>query len=53
MEHGGRIYLAKDCHVARRAFDAMYPRVADFHKIRAEIDPGGVLASDLSRRLGL
>jgi decaprenylphospho-beta-D-ribofuranose 2-oxidase len=53
MEHGGRVYLAKDSHVARRAFEAMYPRVAEFRKIRAEIDPDGILASDLSRRLGL
>jgi decaprenylphospho-beta-D-ribofuranose 2-oxidase len=53
MEHGGRVYLAKDGHVARRAFEAMYPRVAEFRKIRAEIDPAGILASDLSRRLGL
>jgi decaprenylphospho-beta-D-ribofuranose 2-oxidase len=53
MEHGGRVYLAKDGHVARRAFEAMYPRVAEFRQIRAEIDPAGILASDLSRRLGL
>jgi decaprenylphospho-beta-D-ribofuranose 2-oxidase len=53
MEHGGRVYLAKDSHVARRAFEAMYPRVEEFRKIRAEIDPDGILASDLSRRLGL
>jgi decaprenylphospho-beta-D-ribofuranose 2-oxidase len=53
MEHGGRVYLAKDGHVARRAFEAMYPRVAEFRRIRAEIDPAGILASDLSRRLGL
>jgi decaprenylphospho-beta-D-ribofuranose 2-oxidase len=53
MEHGGRVYLAKDGHVARRAFEAMYPRVDEFRKIRAEIDPDGILASDLSRRLGL
>jgi decaprenylphospho-beta-D-ribofuranose 2-oxidase len=53
MEHGGRVYLAKDGHVARRAFEAMYPRVAEFRRIRAEIDPAGTLASDLSRRLGL
>jgi decaprenylphospho-beta-D-ribofuranose 2-oxidase len=53
MEHGGRVYLAKDSHVARRAFEEMYPRVAEFRKIRAEIDPAGLLASDLSRRLGL
>ena len=53
MEHGGRVYLAKDSHVARRAFEAMYPRVEEFRKIRAEIDPARILASDLSRRLGL
>jgi decaprenylphospho-beta-D-ribofuranose 2-oxidase len=53
MEHGGRVYLAKDGHVARRAFEAMYPDAAEFRKIRAEIDPDGILASDLSRRLGL
>jgi decaprenylphospho-beta-D-ribofuranose 2-oxidase len=53
MEHGGRVYLAKDGHVARGAFEAMYPRVAGFRRIRAEIDPAGILVSDLSRRLGL
>jgi len=53
MEHGGRVYLAKDGHVARRAFEAMYPRVEEFRRIRAGIDPDGILASDLSRRLGL
>jgi decaprenylphospho-beta-D-ribofuranose 2-oxidase len=31
----------------------MYPRLEEFRKLRAEIDPVGVLASDLSRRLGI
>jgi decaprenylphospho-beta-D-ribofuranose 2-oxidase len=31
----------------------MYPRLEEFRKLRAGIDPGGVLASDLSRRLRL
>jgi hypothetical protein len=31
----------------------MYPRLDDFRKFRAAADPGGRLASDLSRRLGL
>jgi decaprenylphospho-beta-D-ribofuranose 2-oxidase len=53
IEHGGRVYLAKDSRVARGAFEAMYPRVEEFRGIRAQIDPAGILASDLSRRLGL
>jgi decaprenylphospho-beta-D-ribofuranose 2-oxidase len=53
VEHGGRVYLAKDSHVARGAFEAMYSSVEDFRRIRAEIDPAGIIASDLSRRLGL
>jgi decaprenylphospho-beta-D-ribofuranose 2-oxidase len=49
----GRVYLAKDSRVSPAAFAAMYPRLAEFRAVRAEIDPAGVLASDLSRRLGL
>jgi len=53
LEHGGRVYLAKDSHVARPAFEAMYPQVETFREIRTRIDPDRVFASDLSRRLGL
>jgi decaprenylphospho-beta-D-ribofuranose 2-oxidase len=53
LDHGGRVYLAKDSHVTRSAFDAMYARADDFRQLRAEIDPDGVFGSDLSRRLGL
>ena len=53
LEHGGRVYLAKDSRVARRAFEAMYPRVGEFRDIRARLDPGRLLVSDLSRRLDL
>jgi decaprenylphospho-beta-D-ribofuranose 2-oxidase len=31
----------------------MYPRLADFRAVRADIDPAGVLTSDLARRLAL
>jgi decaprenylphospho-beta-D-ribofuranose 2-oxidase len=50
---GGRVYLAKDSRVPPDVFAEMYPRLAEFRKLRAELDPAGVLASDLSRRLGL
>jgi decaprenylphospho-beta-D-ribofuranose 2-oxidase len=33
--------------------EKMYPRLGDFRALRAELDPGGILSSDLSRRLGL
>jgi hypothetical protein len=31
----------------------MYPGLPEFRKLRADLDPAGILASDLSRRLGL
>ena len=53
LEAGGRVYLAKDSRVPPEVFAGMYPELPTFRKLRAELDPGDVLASDLSRRLGL
>jgi len=53
VEAGGRVYLAKDSRVPADVLAQMYPGLDDFRKARAELDPHGVLASDLSRRLGL
>ncbi|MFF4900362.1 FAD-binding protein [Streptomyces sp. NPDC001068] len=50
---GGRVYLAKDARLRPDLLAAMYPRLADFRALRAELDPHGVFVSDLSRRLGL
>ena len=50
---GGRVYLAKDSRVSPAAIEAMYPRLAEFRAVRADVDPDGLLVSDLSRRLGL
>jgi len=50
---GGRVYLAKDSRVPAGTLAQMYPRMPEFRKLRGEIDPAGILASDLSRRLRL
>jgi len=53
LDAGGRFYLAKDARMPRSALESGYPRLADFERVRAEVDPRGVFQSDLSRRLGL
>ncbi len=50
---GGRVYLAKDSRVPADVLAQMYPRLEEFSKLRKALDPDGILASDLSRRLGL
>jgi decaprenylphospho-beta-D-ribofuranose 2-oxidase len=51
VANGGRVYLAKDAFTRPDHFRAMYPRLAEFERIRAKWDPQGVLASAQSRRL--
>jgi decaprenylphospho-beta-D-ribofuranose 2-oxidase len=50
---GGRVYLAKDARTRPDALAAMYPRLADWRAARERLDPGGVMRSDLQRRLEL
>lgn len=53
MEFGGRLYLAKESRTSAENFHAMYPGMEGWLKTRNEIDPTGVFASDMSRRLEL
>ena len=53
VDAGGRIYLAKDSRVAPELMPAMYPRLGEWQRIQARLDPAGELQSDLARRLGL
>lgn len=53
LDHGGRVYLAKDSALSAEGFNRMYPRCADFRGVVAEMDPNGRFSSDQARRLGI
>lgn len=50
---GGRHYLAKESRATPEAIERGYPRLDEWRKVRASVDPQGVFASDMSRRLSL
>jgi decaprenylphospho-beta-D-ribofuranose 2-oxidase len=53
LEFGGRLYVAKDSRTTAATFHAMYPRLDEWIAVRRRVDPDGVFASDLARRLEL
>jgi decaprenylphospho-beta-D-ribofuranose 2-oxidase len=53
LDHGGRIYLAKDARMSERVFKASYPRWQQFEAVRGRWNAHGRFASSQSRRLGL
>jgi decaprenylphospho-beta-D-ribofuranose 2-oxidase len=48
---GGRVYLAKDVRLREAAFAAMYPRLDEWRRTQARLDPDGRMRGDLARRL--
>ncbi|MFP5347758.1 MAG: FAD-binding protein [Actinomycetes bacterium] len=50
---GGRVYLAKDSRLSAALVRRMYPRLGEWQQVRDRMDPAGLFASDLSRRLHL
>jgi decaprenylphospho-beta-D-ribofuranose 2-oxidase len=53
LDHGGRIYLAKDAALSAQGFRAMYPRIDEFLEVLDEVDPRRRMRSDMAERLGL
>lgn len=53
LDFGGRLYLAKESRTSAEKFHQMYPQMQSWLDTRNQIDPTGVFASDMSRRLEL
>lgn len=53
LDHGGRLYLAKDATTSPEALAQMYPRLDAFRAVKERLDPQERFASAMSRRLGL
>lgn len=53
LDAGGRLYLAKESRTSSETIQRMYPKIDEWRKVRAAVDPDGLFASDLSRRLAL
>lgn len=53
LEHGGRVYLAKDSLIDEVTFKEMYPKWNEFINIKEKVDPNGRFSSSMARRIGL
>jgi FAD/FMN-containing dehydrogenase len=53
LEHGGRLYLAKDTLMNAETMAAMYPRLEEFRAIKAGVDPKNMFMSLQAERLNL
>jgi len=51
IEHGGRVYLAKDARLKPETFRRMYPRLDEWLAVKRRVDPDNHFESDLARRL--
>jgi decaprenylphospho-beta-D-ribofuranose 2-oxidase len=50
---GGRVYLSKDSRLRPDLLATMYPELGRWREAARALDPGSVMQSDLSRRVGL
>ena len=53
LDHGGRVYLAKDAVLDAESFARMYPKLGEFRDVLDSIDPERRMQSDMARRLNI
>lgn len=53
LQHGGRIYTAKDALMSAQGYRRMFPELETFRRVLRQVDPGGRFQSDMSRRLAI
>jgi FAD/FMN-containing dehydrogenase len=53
LDHGGRVFLAKDACLEPATFARMYPQLDRFREIKARLDPDRRFESSLARRLNV
>lgn len=53
LDHGGRLYLAKDTLMSAETFRRMYPRLPEFQDVKRRYDPGNRFVSSQAIRLGI
>ncbi|MCC7345831.1 MAG: FAD-binding oxidoreductase [Variibacter sp.] len=51
LDHGGRLYVAKDALMSAQGFAQMFPELDRFRAVLRRVDPQGRFQSDMSRRL--
>ena len=53
VRYGGKVHLAKDQVLRPDQFYRVYPRYRELLAIKRRLDPDGLFASDLARRIGI
>jgi len=53
LEHGGRLYLAKDAMTDAATFHQMYPRIPDFLAVKRRVDPDDHFMTAQAARLNI
>jgi decaprenylphospho-beta-D-ribofuranose 2-oxidase len=53
LDHGGRLYAAKDALMSATGFARMFPELEAFRAVLRRVDPHGRFQSDMSRRLAI